>query len=156
MPGERCTDFSRTNQPHFDKQNFSLQKTDSLRSTADFSFALATSRRCIFWVHPGHFYQVAAFWILQADIEIGNGLPEIRTGQQVEDALKSAGFEVLNFSCSDFSVQATKSADICHCLRHRNIFSFLFFSGCLVNLFSSVLTKRWVDFWGYVPIVVME
>jgi sterol 24-C-methyltransferase len=32
---------------------------------------------------------------LQADIEIGNGLPDIRTGKQVVQALKDAGFEVL-------------------------------------------------------------
>ena len=31
---------------------------------------------------------------MQAEIEIGNGLPDIRTTEQCFDALKKAGFEV--------------------------------------------------------------
>ncbi|CAM6128200.1 unnamed protein product [Calypogeia fissa] len=32
---------------------------------------------------------------IKADIEIGNGLPDVRTGQQVIEALKAAGFEII-------------------------------------------------------------
>lgn len=48
----------------------------------------------------------------KAEIELGNGLPDIRTTKQCLDALKVAGFEVTKENCIAFHQFCTNPA--CH------------------------------------------